>query len=752
MKKSKLAACLTLALAPTLAFSNLAHAAVPNVKDLTWHAVAFGQSTDLNFGSTILPEKVGTNQVTVDGKKVTAGPLLDHFTIESRGGKLANSHEGVTYYYTALPTDVNFTLSAKVKLDQLGPETDATPNQQEGAGIMIRDVVGQPRMDPQPLGMEEFPAASNMVMNVFRANKKGEANGLANIFGVYREGIYEPWGTGGNKMAREDYVQAVKVGEANEYQMSVTRTNDSFEMTFTNGSETKTIPLKGSNANLVEMQDPDTQYVGFFASRNAKLTVSDVDLKLSDANTKDAPKFQAPLNDLVFETASSERTATSDYTVQARANYAGKFTLTQDGKTLVTDQAVKAGELFTHAAKLANASSNFDIAFTATEGPDLKAQTHKLSVTQAVVKDPMKIYVSPKADASGDGSEGKPMNLATAIELVAPGGTVYLEDGDYPAIDIPATASGVEGKAKSLVAKGEKVRFTGRVLHKAHYWNYKNIEIAGGQFIVYGSHNNFEKMIAHDAPDTGFQITSPEGVGRALWASYNTVTDSESYNNMDKSRINADGFAAKMRVGDGNTFIRCISHHNADDGWDLFNKVEDGPNGVVTILDSISFKNGQNLNYPNAGGTIGNGFKLGGEGLPVAHVIKNSLAFANNMDGFTDNFNPGSLTVENNVAIDNKRFNFLFRKSPYTDEIKQGLFTKNISLRFYQESKYDDSVSFDKSVDNAFYKDGKTQFTANNTLSADMIEKLKAAAKIDESKAIPAREEAIKLHELLFDK
>lgn len=37
---------------------------------------------------------------------------------------------------------------------------------------MVRDIIGKPRMNPQPQGMEEFPAASNMVMNVFRANKK----------------------------------------------------------------------------------------------------------------------------------------------------------------------------------------------------------------------------------------------------------------------------------------------------------------------------------------------------------------------------------------------------------------------------------------------------------------------------------------------------------------------------------------------------------------------------------------------------
>lgn len=747
MKKKTLTGLIALALIPLAAHANL-----PDVNSLEWHAITFGQSTDLNFGSTILPEKVGTNQVTVDGKNVSSGKLEKHFTIESRGGKLANSHEGVTYYYTALPTDVNFTLSATVTLDQLGPETDATPNRQEGAGIMIRDIIGKPRMNPQPQGMEEFPAASNMVMNVFRANKKGEANGLTNINGNYREGIYHPWGTGGNKMSRDEYLKGVKFGESLAYKMSVTRTDDTFEVSFNDGKTTKTVPLEGAPANLVEIQDPDTQYVGFFASRNAKISVSDVDLKLSEANTKDAPKYHAAPNKLVFENASSAHTATNDYYVQARANYAGTFSITQDGEELVSGQQVKAGELFRYQADLDKASSNFEITFTATEGPDLNPQVHKLSVTKSVINNPEKIYVSPAATAAGDGSESKPTSLETALQLLAPGGTIYLEDGDYPATTISADMSGVEGKEKSLIALGDNVRFTGEVIHSAHYWHYKNIEITGGQFIVYGSHNTFEHMLTHGAPDTGFQITSPEGVGRALWASYNTVSDSESYNNMDKSRINADGFAAKMRVGDGNTFIRCISHHNADDGWDLFNKVEDGPNGVVTIIDSIAFKNGQTLDHPNAGGTIGNGFKLGGEGLPVNHVIKNSLAFANNMDGFTDNFNPGSLTVENNVSIDNKRFNYLFRLSPYSDEIKQGNFTHNTSLRFYQTSKYDDSVSFEKSVANAFYKDGKTQFSDDNTIKPELLEKLKQAAKIDESKPMPGRDEALALKALLYPK
>lgn len=33
-----------------------------------WKAIAFGQSTDVNFSSNVLPEKIGVNDVTIDGK------------------------------------------------------------------------------------------------------------------------------------------------------------------------------------------------------------------------------------------------------------------------------------------------------------------------------------------------------------------------------------------------------------------------------------------------------------------------------------------------------------------------------------------------------------------------------------------------------------------------------------------------------------------------------------------------------------
>ncbi|MBM5314401.1 exopolygalacturonate lyase, partial [Vibrio parahaemolyticus] len=215
MKKHTLALCLAAILAPA------AHAAEIKVEDLTWKAITFGQSTDMNFGSTILPEKVGVNQVTVNGEAVAAGKLASTFTIESRGGKLANSHEGLTFYYTELPTDVNFTLSADVVLEQLGPETGATPNRQEGAGLMVRDILGAERLVPQPEGHEEFPSASNMVMNLMRSHTRAN-DGMTNINASFREGVYQPWGTPGNRLSRVDYVEGVPYGTAETYRMTLT--------------------------------------------------------------------------------------------------------------------------------------------------------------------------------------------------------------------------------------------------------------------------------------------------------------------------------------------------------------------------------------------------------------------------------------------------------------------------------------------------------------------------------------------------
>ena len=117
------------------------------------------------------------NDVTIAGKKLTpqdVANLSQPITIESRGGKIANSHDGLTFFYTRLPTSQNFILQATVTVNQFGPENGARPAAQEGAGLLVRDVIGNPRQQPLKVGYEEFPAASNMEMNAIKTKEKNE--------------------------------------------------------------------------------------------------------------------------------------------------------------------------------------------------------------------------------------------------------------------------------------------------------------------------------------------------------------------------------------------------------------------------------------------------------------------------------------------------------------------------------------------------------------------------------------------------
>ncbi len=101
---------------------------------------------------------------------------------------------------------------------------------------------------------------------------------------------------------------------------------------------------------------------------------------------------------------------------------------------------------------------------------------------------------------------------------------------------------------------------------------------------------------------------------------------------------NADGFAAKLTSGEGNVFRGCIAYSNIDDGWDLFTKIETGPIGAVVIDDCIAFRNGSLSD--GSGNGDGNGFKLGGDGIAVPHVLRDSFAYANGASGITSNSNP----------------------------------------------------------------------------------------------------------------
>ncbi|ANG90878.1 right-handed parallel beta-helix repeat-containing protein [Enterobacteriaceae bacterium 155047] len=664
-----------------------------------WKAVAFGQSTDLNFSSNVLPEKIGVNDVSVEGKVLTPQDTADlskPITLESRGGKIANSHDGLTFFYTELPTSQNFVLEATVTVDQFGPENGAKPAAQEGAGLLVRDVIGNPRQQPLKEGYEEFPAASNLVMNAIMTQDKKDHHRIK-LQAITREGITQPWGNAGAAIKKQSYQEEVDISQTPTFRLKLARTNDGFVTAWAPAGSDAWVSKSVPRAELIAVQKPESYYVGFFASRNARITVSDATLTTSAANTVASAPWQPIALPAVVQLASATQSTTAAYLVQARANVDGVFSLRQNEVVIGSDKPVKAGTMYSVATTLGE-SNDFSLLFTPASG---EAIHQTFSVTKLKGVHGETIHVAPDAKAEGQGTAASPVDLATAIARVSPGGSIILAAGDYPLSEIPVSASGSAEKVTSLQADGKAVIHGLRL--DASYWHLKGIEITGKSLRIQGSHNLIENVKAYRNDDTGIQISSPDNVGRPLWASDNRVINSESYSNEDPGKINADGFAVKMRVGEGNRLENCYAHDNIDDGFDLFNKIEDGANGVVVIENSVARNN------------TSNGFKLGGEGQPVAHEIRNSKAIGNHLDGFTDNFNPGALVVSHNVAIDNHRFNFIFRPSPYGEPSTQGVFTGNKSVRT-QPGQYNDAVVGNIDETNYFIEDGRSVNRAGETL------------------------------------
>ena len=287
------------------------------------------------------------------------------------------------------------------------------------------------------------------------------------------------------------------------------------------------------------------------------------------------------------------------------------------------------------------------------------------------------LYVAP--NATGTGSENSPMGLEEAITTVVAGQTIYMLDGTYELNDtilIAENNCGEEGQYKTLSAyPGAKVvlDFSGQAFGKrgiildGDYWHVYGITIcnAGDNgMLLAGDYNIIEMCIFDGNKDTGLQISRNNSKYNKVeqWPSYNYILNCTSRNNSDPDGEDADGFAPKLTCGEGNVFDGCLAYNNVDDGWDCYAKSATGPIGVVTIINSIAFRNGQTEDGVFTPDSDGNGFKLGGGGIGTPHVVINCLAFENKNCGFTDNNNPSALTMINCTAFDNngagKKFDF----------------------------------------------------------------------------------------------
>jgi hypothetical protein len=283
-------------------------------------------------------------------------------------------------------------------------------------------------------------------------------------------------------------------------------------------------------------------------------------------------------------------------------------------------------------------------------------------------------YVALSGDDSNAGTPEQALaSIERAIELVAPGETIFVQGGTYYLSDtITIEKDGSSRKLIKLWAwPGEQVVLdfskapasSNGLKIEGSYWHLKGLVIqrAGEKGIrVEGSNNVLERLITRINGDTGMKLDDG--------AADNVVLNCDSYFNYDKATqgTNADGFAAKHRLGPGNVFKGCRAWNNSDDGFDF---MEAGK--AVRVENCWSWGNGQNLwNDPEFDGN-GVGFKLG-DG-PGEHYIIRCLVWDNAKSGFNIQGNTSSVKLYNNTAWNNNR-NYFF------DENRPHKLRNNVSL------------------------------------------------------------------------
>ncbi|GGN68092.1 hypothetical protein GCM10011579_041210 [Streptomyces albiflavescens] len=254
--------------------------------------------------------------------------------------------------------------------------------------------------------------------------------------------------------------------------------------------------------------------------------------------------------------------------------------------------------------------------------------------------------------------------LESAVANAAAGTTIQVRGGTYyPTATLKSTANGTSSTRITLTAYGsEKVKIDGSQLAAGSwlagiygdYWTVQNIvwqnSPAQGFVATSSVGGIFKNLVTADNGDSGFTLRGDDTTN-------NLVQNLDSYGNYDTAGHgqNADGIAIKFGSGTGNKITGARLYNNSDDGLDLWQF-----SSPVTIEHSWAFGNGKNRWNDAAFEGNGNGFKLGGGGVAVAHVVNNNAAWDNTLNGFTENSNTGAIVLNRNTAYANTEAGFYF--------------------------------------------------------------------------------------------
>ncbi len=650
--------------------------------DRLWQFTWFGQSTKETLNHY---ELLDSDDLKV---KLYAGSRTE------QGGKFTTFHDGISFYYTEIDAKTeNFELTATFTVDWINP----TPDGQEGFGLLILDKIGNYGVS----NVNNYTNSVGLIATKFEERINNVKYSGKDVLGArFVTGITPEILTQGDSAIAENAVSEthafsydqshfVKTGDV--YTLTIKKDNTGYHCIFVRPEEDKEwvtnedgeyerkvypeeFTLYGVD-QLLQL-DSDKLYVGFAAARWCECTVSDVKLTITNPET-DPPAEERPADLVALYTKINSPSGyySQQYPFAFTANADGYITVKESGSNhiYIDNQKIKANEDFQQTLQLLSTSNNLYITFT--PDPNYKpgenqviAQFNELtqkneenyntvSLYHSVsVKEfsGSTIYVSPRGFGFNKGTKTSPVDIETALKYCKPGQTIELAGGTYNLSKQLVIERGNDGTAqqpKTLTsAAGEEVTLKfiktaqkGGIVIWGDYWIFQDFTICNTPdnikgLQVAGNYNIIRNLEAYSCGDTGIQISGSGSETFEWWPHDNLIVGCISHDNSDSANNNADGFAAKLTCGEGNVFDACIAYCNIDDGWDLYAKIETGPIGCVTIKNCIAYKNGSLST--GIGDGDGNGFKLGGDGISVAHVIENSIAFSNNANGITSNSNP----------------------------------------------------------------------------------------------------------------
>jgi len=306
-----------------------------------------------------------------------------------------------------------------------------------------------------------------------------------------------------------------------------------------------------------------------------------------------------------------------------------------------------------------------------------------------------KYYVATNgSDANSGTSLATPFaTLAKAVAVaINPGDSIFVRSGTYTvtttiSIKKPGTAAShivLTAYKPDLVTADSRPVFDfssmllnssnrGINLSGANYWDIYGIIIKGaGDNGMNVSSTSFTKI-----EFCGFTRNRDSGLQLGGGSNNIYIINCDSYENADlgtgstTAGGNADGFSAKLDIGDNIVFRGCRSWMNSDDGWDGYMRPTNPtpPTGVKWRMeDCWAFRNGYYwLDGSTTSSENGNGFKTGGsdtKDLDHDCTMIKCLSFLNKSNGFDQNSNAGSIYMYNCTSYKNLGKDYFMTSTP----------------------------------------------------------------------------------------